>query len=201
MNVTAEKIVPVIMVNNMFLDEDIKLDNLEEGIIIDGDTYYFVPTTDPMEAKEYNGYIDYDGNFYKVSKRLKHRPSHNRWAYYFKKLILSKTETFIDGIKNVIHAGDINYLMNGKGFIYYSHNTMPGHQGEPILSFPKKTNGKIEKLSSKQANMLFKIMQLNNELEFFPRTEEMEEINLRDSYYMKRMLEYNEEKNKSIDVK
>ncbi len=139
-------------------------------MIIDGKKYDFIPTDDVLLAKDYNGFIGQDGMFYKVSYKNSHTPTHNDWAveYLFylkdKEPNPKKRMKIING--ELSCKGSMEYLINGLGFIYYSHSTNKNHYNRPIIIFPKKQLRFKVDINDKQKIMLYKIMCANGEFEY-----------------------------------
>lgn len=138
---------------------------------IDGTEYNFTPTYDVNATKDYNGFIGQDGEFYLVSNKKTHKPSHNDWAEEYLFYIKDKL-TDPKKVRKIISAelsykGSMNYLINGLGFIYYSHSMNKNNHNKPIIVFPKKQRFKpYVEVNSDQKRMLYKIMCANNEYDY-----------------------------------
>ncbi len=141
---------------------------------IDGTEYNFTPTYDVNATKDYNGFIGQDGEFYLVSNKKTHKPSHNDWAkeylFYIKDKLTDpkKVRKIIEG--ELTYKGSINYLINYMGFIYYSHSTNKDRYNKPIIIYPKKQTFKpAAKVTDKQKKMLYSIMHVNGEDDYIPK--------------------------------
>ena len=121
---------------------------------------------DAMEVKNYDGFIDRDGNFYKVGLRTKKdgSDSHNIWAetyirekLNFKDVKLNVTTSTIFTLVSL--SGPAEILINCFGYVYYSHDPI---FYRPIIKIP---NPKIAnyKVTEEQLNMLYMIMTYNRE--------------------------------------
>lgn len=95
---------------------------------------------DAVAVKDYDGFIDKDGNYYKVVLRREKgsKDSHNIWAENFLKdnidinnLKLDLTYSTI--FKLVELRGPAEVLINCLGFVYYSHDTL---YCKPIIKLP-----------------------------------------------------------------
>lgn len=125
----------------------------------------FTPTTNLDEIKRYDGFVDKDGRFYKVSIKNKHHPSHHEWADKFvtEKLnyvsLLSNpsgsTLFILSQLKN-----KLNILIHYYGFVYYGHDELTR---KPIIIYPIHSVNQKE-VTKEQNNMLFEILLINNEL-------------------------------------
>lgn len=147
---------------------------------IDGQWFNFEPTTDPEEAKTYNGFISPDGKFYKVNKKKSHYTSHDLWAQYFIKHDKLKTGFF--------KSEYVKILRKRYGFLLYTHSTRTEHKSMPIICLPLKSIGSNTNMTNEQAKMLYDIMKLNNELEYYPKedhssTDDMRDVVFRDLAY------------------
>lgn len=121
---------------------------------------------DVIEVKGYDGFIDRDGNFYKVCKKRKRmkEDSHNRWAEEFLKEKLNISEFNFNQTVSALFTlvslrGPAEILVNCFGYVYYSHEPI---YYEPIIKIP---NPKIAnyKVTEEQLNMLYSLMIYNNE--------------------------------------
>ena len=121
---------------------------------------------DVVEIKDFNGFIDRLGNFYKVSKKKTNfnEDSHNEWAEVYMKEILKIKDFKLQPTTSMLLAlsklnGPTSILINCFGFVYYSHDPFCY---KPIIKAPdyKIANHKI---TEEQVNTLFKIMLLNME--------------------------------------
>lgn len=149
--------------------------------------------------KNYDGFIDPIGNFYKVSKKNKHNPTHIEWADEFvtKKLdyikqLCNPSGSFLYTISRLKNKQEI--LVHFYGFIYYGHDA---YTRKPIIIFPDNAiNDKY--VSKEQIEMLFKILHENNELDDFYLTyEEQIQDNKHEKYvdsFITKTIERNEKK-------
>lgn len=121
---------------------------------------------DVMEIRDYNGFIDKLGNFYKVShkKNTVEDDSHNLWAEaYMKEKKLLNGFRFNPTASAILTLSKLNgpasILVNCFGFVYYSHDPF---YHLPIIKAPdpKLANFKISK---EQIDMLFEMMLVNME--------------------------------------
>ena len=121
---------------------------------------------DVMEIKNYNGFIDRLGNFYKVSKKKNNvnSDSHNLWAEaYMKEKKDLKDFKFNPTASALLSLSKLNgpasILVNCFGFVYYSH--------DPFYHFPiiKAPDPKLAnfKITKEQIDTLFEIMFVNME--------------------------------------
>lgn len=144
------------------------------SIKIDGYWFDFEPTKDVNEAKTYNGFIDPSGNFYKVNKKMAHYTSHDLWAKYFCKR---------NNIKNFFNKSEYVKLLRKKfGFLLYTHSDTAESKGKPLIFLPLKDFGGTN-ITSEQSKMLFKIMEANNELEYYPSENTSTVDDMRDKVY------------------
>lgn len=115
------------------------------------------------DLKGYDGFIDQEGEFYKVKKSfINKNEGHYEWAdEYIKKYLYS--EFSINKLyklkKELLKNDPVEVLINYFGFIYYSHDV---ECKKPIVIGPNSRFGGF-KPSDKQLNMLMNIMILNNE--------------------------------------
>ena len=121
---------------------------------------------DVVEIRNYNGFIDRLGNFYKVSdKKTKiDSDSHNNWAEAYIKEELNIKEFKVRPTASMLLAlsnlnGPASMLFNCFGFVYYSHDPFCY---KPIIKAPDSRIANY-KITEEQINMLFKIMFINNE--------------------------------------
>lgn len=116
--------------------------------------------------KDYDGFIDSRGYFYRVCSRKdksKSKIDHNLWAevYIKKNIDKFKKINFINSglftFSKVSSPSDL--LVNIYGFVYYSHDI---DYHKPIIKIPNpKYNGC--KMTREQDELLYTIMMLNNE--------------------------------------
>lgn len=121
---------------------------------------------DAMEIKDYDGFIDRDGNFYKVCKKRKNMTddSHNEWAEVFLKEKLSMSGFNFNPTASALFtlvslSGPAEILVNCFGYVYYSHEPI---YYKPIIKIP---NPKISNytVTEEQLNLLYMIMTYNHE--------------------------------------
>ncbi len=114
----------------------------------------------------YDGFIDQNGNYYKVSHRRqsKNIDSHNEWAKAFLKQKLNIDDynfnKFYSSIfSSVLLNGPAEILINCFGYVYYSHDAIIY---KPIIKLP---NPKIlnYRVTQEQLDMLYSVMLYNNE--------------------------------------
>ena len=154
--------------------------------LIDGKWFDFIPTKDFKEASTYNGFIDPDGNFYKVNKKMAHYTSHDLWAEYYMK----KNNMKIGFFKSKY----VEVLRKKYGYLLYTHNEVDGKKRQPIVYLPLMNFGGVS-MSKKQSEMLYEIMKINDELEYYPGINDTKDNSLSYYYLDKRLNEYNSKKN------
>lgn len=121
---------------------------------------------DVVEVKAYDGFIDTNGNFYKVCKRREKniKDSHNEWATHFikeklniKKFKFNPTTSALFTLATL--GGPAEVLIHCFGYVYYSHDPF---YYKPIIKLP---NPKIAnyKVTEEQLNTLYSIMTMNKE--------------------------------------
>lgn len=121
---------------------------------------------DVVEVKNYNGFIDRLGNFYKVSgKRTKiDSDSHNEWAEAYLKEKLDVKDFKVKPTASMLLTlsklnGPASILINCFGFVYYSHDPFCH---KPIIKAPDPKIANF-KITEEQIDMLFKLMFINRE--------------------------------------
>ena len=121
---------------------------------------------DVVEIKDYNGFIDRLGNFYKVSTRKTNpfEDSHNEWAEQYMKEKLNIKEFDFKQTTSMLLAlsklsGPASILVNCFGFVYYSHDPFCH---KPIIKAPDSKIANF-KITEEQVNMLFQVMFINME--------------------------------------
>lgn len=126
----------------------------------------FEPLYDINKIKNYDGFIDPKGNFYKVSLKNKHNPTHIEWAEEFviKKLDYMKrlsnpSGSFLLTVSNLKNKQDI--LIHFYGYIYYGHDAF---SKKTIIIYPDNTINDIY-VTEEQLETLFKILKANNEID------------------------------------
>lgn len=167
----------------------------------------FNAISDPVVAKNYDGFIDQDGYFYASALKYRHEPSHADLAldiltYYDiivndeKGGIFSKVKEFMFSyVKDdyerkklahlKAHVNPTKELIEKLKFMYYSHSQKANRR--PIIEI-----NDMGIVSREQKNMLISILQLNNELAFLPddligaKKEEMHQRYV-DNYIIKNM--------------
>lgn len=121
---------------------------------------------DAIEVKNYDGFIDRAGNFYKVCPKRKRisEDSHNKWAEIFlKEKIGMKNFKFNPTVSSLFTLVSLNgpaeILINCYGYVYYSHEPI---YYKPLIKIP---NPKISgyTVTEEQLNMLYLVMSYNNE--------------------------------------
>lgn len=90
--------------------------------------------------KDYDGFIDRDGYFYKVKKTdSKEADGHYNWAVAYINTFLDNVSNNLLDIRELIKKSDpVEYLINYLGFIYYSHNP---EYGTPLVQGPNPRYG------------------------------------------------------------
>lgn len=126
-------------------------------------------TTNPVVAALYNGFIGPDGNFYIVSSKASHEPTHEEWATNFVlnntnyiSLLLDPSGSMLFTLSKLKSKQDM--LIHFYGYVYYSHDLFTR---EPIIICPDYEINNV-KITKQQEYMLYEIMSENNELENFP---------------------------------
>lgn len=121
---------------------------------------------DAIEVKDYDGFIDRDGNFYRVCKKRKKmtEDTHNEWAEVFLKEKIKMKEFRFNPTASALFTlvslrGPAEILVNCFGYVYYSHDPL---YYKPIIKIP---NPKISNyiVTEEQLNMLYLIMTYNHE--------------------------------------
>lgn len=118
------------------------------------------------QIKGYDGFIDPEGDFYRVKKLGSNDGDHNLWAQnYFEKTLGTKVPFVGSNVSLMLSIAKLNgpsdFLIHMYGFIYYSHD---GLLYKPIVKLPNtKLFGK--NASSKSLDTLFNIALVNDELE------------------------------------
>ena len=114
------------------------------------------------DLKGYDGFINQDGNFYKVKKiSYNNGVGHYEWAdKYIRNYILIETNPKkLLKLKDYLKKDPVELLINQFGFVYYSHDN---EFNQPIVKGPNSRFGGF-KPSDKQLNTLMNIMILNGE--------------------------------------
>lgn len=120
---------------------------------------------DILDIHNYNGFIDQEGNFYKVSRKNhpKSKIDHNLWAREyvrthgdrFRRMDFSASGLFT--LSQI--SSEVDVMVHIYGFVYYSHDD---YYYKPIIKVPDPKYNKLMK-SKQQDDLLFNIMLLNNE--------------------------------------
>ena len=121
---------------------------------------------DVVEIKDYNGFIDRLGNFYRVSDKKTdiNSDSHNKWAETYLKEKLNINDFKVRPTTSMLLAlsrlnGPASILINCFGFVYYSHDPF---FHKPIIKSPDPRIANY-KITEEQVDMLFKVMLINRE--------------------------------------
>ena len=121
------------------------------------------------ELGMYDGFISPDGDFYIVSDKYKHTPTHFQWADYFVthktdyiKNLANPSGSFLYTISRLNTKQDI--LIHFYGFIYYGHDFI---ERKPILIYPIYDINNME-ITNFQYDVLWKILYENDELSYLP---------------------------------
>lgn len=159
--------------------------------------YDFSFLTDAKKAKDYDGFISPNGEFYPVSIKNKHNPTHQEWAYEyvtkktnFIKLLAKPNGSLLYILARLQDKQDV--LIHYYGFVYYGHDNF---SRRPLLIFPDtEINGK--KITKEQKRILFDIMYLSNEESYYPDDiksfmDEEKHINYVDDFISRRLEEEN----------
>jgi len=134
----------------------------------------FSPYSLEDDIYNYDGFIDQDGNFYKV--KLKNQDKYNEevthytWADKYTKEVLGVDRLRLDPHYSTLYMlsvlrDNLNILVQYYGFIYYSHAHL---FHTPIIMYPNGEFGKTP--SNRQLDVLWEIMERNKEK---PGTEEI----------------------------
>ena len=178
----------------------------------------FNAISDPLIAKNYDGFIDQDGYFYASATKFKHEPSHADLALdiltYVEVLNGKEKGGIINKIKELAfsyvkdeyerntlvhqkpHFNPTKELIEKFKFMYYGHSQNTDRK--PIIEINHTGIA-----SKEQKYMIASILQLNNELSFLPHdlTEAKSENSHQryvDEYIIKRIME---ERNKWLILK
>lgn len=169
----------------------------------------FNAISDPLIAKNYDGFIDSDGYFFPSSKKFKHSPSHADLALdiltYIDIALAEEKGGIINKLKNHIfdyvkddyerkvlmyqksHINPTKELIENYRFLYYGHSL--NEDRKPIINI--NSSGIASK---EQKYMIASILELNNELSFLPSDLiEIKNDNIHqkyiDDYIIKRIME------------
>lgn len=134
--------------------------------------YDFKAYDDATKVNRYEGFIDRNGNFYKVCKRGEKttdekgvlRDSHNKWAeVYLKEKLNIKNFKFNPTASALLTLTSLNgpaeILIHCFGYVYYSHDPI---YFKPIIKIPDPKIASY-KATEEQLDMLFYLMILNKE--------------------------------------
>lgn len=120
---------------------------------------------DLVDICKYNGFIDQDGHFYKVSLRSHYHAKidHNLWARAyvkehgdrFRRMDFSASGLFT--LSQI--SSEVDVMVHIYGFVYYSHDDI---YHKPIIKCPDPKYNKFI-MTSSQEDVLFNIMLVNNE--------------------------------------
>lgn len=154
--------------------------------------YDFNKYDDATQINRYEGFIDRNGYFYKVSKRGakitdengKIRDSHNKWAEVYLKQKKNMKDFKFNPTASALFTltklnGPAEILIHCFGYVYYSHDPI---YYKPIIKVP---NPKVAnyKATEEQLNMLYSIMLLNREntnIDIFFEDEDINDYYARD---------------------
>ena len=138
----------------------------------------------------YDGFISPNGDFYIVSKKNKHTPTHYEWADYYVvnetnyiKNLANPNGSFLYTISRLKTKQDI--LIHYYGFVYYGHDAM---NRKPILIYPNYNINNME-ITKFQYDVLWNILYLNDELSYYPSNFVDEEHNKMHDKYVRRYIE------------
>lgn len=146
-------------------------------------------TFDPNVAKNFNGFISPDGKFYKISRKNVHVSSHQEWANAFVinntnfiKLLAKPNKSFLYTISRLKDKQDL--LIHFYGYIYYSHDE---YSKKPILIYPDFDINNMS-VTKEQKDILFKVMLLNYEEEYYPEYAKEYEDSEKHNEYVDRLI-------------
>ena len=123
---------------------------------------------DIVEIHNYNGFIDQEGYFYKVSRKdhSKFEIDHNLWAREYVKTHgnrFRRMDFSASGLFTLSQiSSEVDVMVHIYGFVYYSHDTC---YYKPIIKVPDPKYNKLIK-TKQQEELLFNIMLLNGENPF-----------------------------------
>ena len=146
--------------------------------------------SDKEELGKYDGFIAPNGDFYIVSEKNKHSPTHFEWADYFVthktnyiKNLANPSGSFLYTISRLKTKQDI--LIHFYGFIYYGHDLV---LRKPILIYPNYSINNME-ITNFQHDVLWKVLYTNDELSYYPCNYVDEEHNKIHDKYVRRYIE------------
>ena len=120
---------------------------------------------DLLDICNYNGFIDQNGYFYKVSPRnhMNFKIDHNLWARAYVKSHgdrFCRMDFSASGLFTLSQvSSEVDVMVHIYGFVYYSHDDL---YYKPIIKCPDPKYNKFIR-SRQQRELLFNIMILNNE--------------------------------------
>ena len=159
--------------------------------------YNFIPTDDPNLAKNYNGFIGRDGEFYMVSKRKSHVPTHIEWATEYVcnctnyvKLLANLNASLIYTLSRLKDKQDM--LIHYYGYVYYGQDQFTHI---PIVIYPDIDINNKE-ITIEQRRMLYDVMLLNNEIEHYKFEHQKYEDDSKHDDYIDRFITKQLEKGK-----
>ena len=151
--------------------------------------YIFDPTDDPYLARKFNGFIGRSGEFYMVSKRKTHEPTHIQWATEYVnnytnyvKLLANLNSSLIYTLSRIKDKQEL--LINYYGFVYYGHDQ---YTHLPITIYPDYDINNKE-ITIEQKRMLYDIMLLNDELKYYKFDHQKYEDDERHNEYINKFI-------------
>ena len=151
--------------------------------------YNFEPTDDPYLAKDYNGFIGRSGEFYMVSTKRSHEPTHIEWATEYianctnyVKLLANLNSSLIYTFSRLKDKQDM--LIHYYGYVYYGQDQ---YTFLPIIIYPDiEINNK--EITIEQRRMLYDIMFLNKELDYYKFEHEKYEDDAKHDDYIRKFI-------------
>lgn len=140
----------------------------------------FKPYDDILDVVGYEGFIDRNGNFYKVGLKRKKsiKDTHNEWAEKFMKEKLNVKDFKFNPTTSALLtlttlSGPAEILVHCFGYVYYSHDLL---YYSPIIKLPdpKVSNYKV---TQEQLDTLYLIMKLHRENTDIPIFNDDDEYN------------------------
>lgn len=120
---------------------------------------------DIVDICRYNGFIDQEGKFYKVSpkRHCKNKIDHNLWARAYVKEHgdrFCRMDFSASGLFTLSQiSSEVDVMVHIYGFVYYSHDDL---YYKPIIKCPDPKYNRFL-MTRKQEELLYNIMLLNNE--------------------------------------
>ena len=120
---------------------------------------------DLLDICNYNGFIDQNGYFYKVSPKFHNRSNvdHNLWARTYVKEHgdrFRRMDFTASGLFTLSQiSSEVEVMVHIYGFVYYSHDDL---YHKPIIKCPDPKYNKFI-MTRSQEDLLFEIMFLNDE--------------------------------------